>query len=222
MKVEAVLFDLDGTLLNTLGDLTDSVNYAMERMGYPLHTEEEVRTYINNGARHLITAACPEGTKAGEIDTCLAVFQAYYREHLAVRTAPYPGIMELLAELKARGIRTAVVSNKFMTAVQSLSRHYFGELMDVAVGEQEAKGLRRKPWPDTVFEALRLLGVPGDRALYVGDTEVDLNTARNAGLPCLCVSWGFKPREALEQAGAKQIANSAQELFSMMEKMQND
>lgn len=220
MKIEAVLFDLDGTLLNTLGDLTDSVNYAMGYMGYPLHTEEEVRTYINNGARHLITAACPKGTPAPEIDACLAVFQAHYREHLAVRTVPYPGIMELLAELKSRGLRTAVVSNKFMTAVQDLSKRYFGELMDAAVGEQEANGLRRKPWPDTVFEALRLLGVPGDRALYVGDTEIDLKTARNAGLPCLCVSWGFKSREALEDAGAEQIADDTRELLSMMENMQ--
>ena len=222
MKFDAVLFDLDGTLLNTLEDLTDSTNYAMDQMGYPRHTLEEVRSYVNNGARRLVLGAAPEGTPPEEIDRCLAIFQAQYRDHMQEKTRPYPGILELLERLGARGVKVGVVSNKFDGAVKPLCKKYFGERVQVAVGEHEAEGVRRKPWPDTVFEALSSLGVKAERALYAGDSDVDIQTASNAGLPCLSVSWGFRSRASLIRAGATHIADSVEQFLEVMERMENE
>lgn len=222
MKFETILFDMDGTILDTLDDLTGSCNYAMRQMGYPEHTRDEVRTFINNGARRLVGAAMPANTTEADLDKTLEIFQAHYREHLAEKTQPYPGILELLDTLNQRGIVCAVVSNKFDVAVKKLSKQYFGDRLAVSVGEHEAEGIRRKPWPDTVFEALRILGKPTETALYVGDTDVDLATARNAGLPCLSVSWGFKSRSFLEDAGAVVIADCVEDFIPCMEKMENE
>lgn len=222
MKFHTILFDLDGTLLNTLEDLTDSTNYAMEQMGYPRHTLEEVRSFVNNGARKLILGACPPGTPEEKIDRCLGIFQAHYKTHLEVKTKPYPGILELLEQLQARGVKVGVVSNKFDGAVKPLCQRYFGQRIGVAVGEHEAEGVRRKPWPDTVFEALKALNAPAEGALYVGDSDVDILTARNAGLPCLSVSWGFRPRESLVAAGAKYIADRVEDFLPVMERMEDE
>ena len=222
MKFDAVLFDLDGTLLNTLEDLTDSTNYAMDQMGYPRHTLEEVRSYVNNGARRLVLGAAPAGTCQQDIDRCLAIFQAQYRTHMQVKTRPYPGILQMLDRLGERGVKVGVVSNKFDGAVKPLCKKYFGSRVQVAVGEHEAEGVRRKPWPDTVFEALRVLGVAAERAVYVGDSDVDIQTARNASLPCLSVSWGFRTRESLVRAGATHIADSADQLLDVIERMENE
>lgn len=222
MKFEAVLFDLDGTLLNTLEDLTDSTNYAMDQMGYPRHTLAEVRSFINNGARRLVVGACPPGTPEDKIDRCLAIFQQHYRGHMQEKTRPYPGILALLDQLNAQGVKVGVVSNKFDGAVKALCQKYFGHRVQVAVGEHEAEGVRRKPWPDTVFEALKALNVPVSGALYAGDSDVDILTARNAGLPCLSVSWGFRPRESLVQAGSRHIADSVEDFFTVMKEIEDE
>lgn len=210
MAFDAVLFDLDGTLLNTLEDLTDSANFAMDAMGYPRHTLAEICSYINNGARRLILGASPEGTPAAEIDRCLQIFQTHYKGNLDNKTRPYPGILDALARLKALGVLSAVVSNKFDGAVKPLCAKYFGDLVCAAIGEDEAHGVRRKPAPDSVFAAMRALGAKN--ALYVGDTSVDIETAKNAFLPCLAVSWGFRPRESLVEAGALHIVDRVEDL----------
>ncbi|MDO4548293.1 MAG: HAD-IA family hydrolase [Clostridia bacterium] len=219
MKYKYVLFDMDGTLLNTLDDLTDSCNAAMKYMGFKEHTPDEVKSFINNGARRLVTAAVPEGTDEAAIDKTLEFFVRHYRSNVANKTKPYPGITQLLAAIKARGMRMAVVSNKFDTAVKYLNEKFFSGLIDVAVGERESEGIRKKPHPDTVFEALRLLDAKACDCLYSGDSDVDIQTSKNAGVDCLAVSWGFRSRESLEAAGARFIADSPEDFLNVMDKM---
>ncbi|MEG0934672.1 MAG: HAD hydrolase-like protein [Clostridia bacterium] len=213
MKFGAILFDLDGTLLNTLEDLADSVNAAMAYGGYPPHTMDEVKSYVNNGARRLIERACPAGTQGAAIDACLGYFEAHYKQNMNNKTRPYPGVLAMLQQLKAMHVKCAVVSNKFDGAVKPLCARYFGDLVDAAIGEHEQDGIRRKPWPDTVFEALRVLQVDASQALYVGDSNVDVETARNAGLACLAVTWGFRSRESLVEAGATHFADRVDQLI---------
>lgn len=214
MRYDAVLFDLDGTLLNTIEDLTDSCNAAMDEMGYPRHSVAAVTSFVNNGARALIARACPEGTSEADEARCLTIFQAHYRGNLDHKTRPYDGIAALLTELHARGVKNGVVSNKFDGAVKPICQKYFGALIDAAVGERP--GVSKKPAPDSVFAALGALGVPADRALYVGDTGVDIETARNAGLPCISVTWGYRPREELIAAGATRLADDAAALLRLI------
>ena len=213
MPFDALLFDLDGTLLNTLDDLADSCNYALAQMGYPRHSALQVRDFINNGARRLIERACPANTADAQIDRCLSIFQAHYKTNLDNKTKPYEGVLDMLAGLRARGVKIGVVSNKFDGAVKPLCRRYFEELVDVAIGECESHGIRRKPAPDSVFAALAALSVDRARALYVGDSNVDIETARNAQLPCLSVSWGFRPKESLIEPGATRIVDTVDALI---------
>lgn len=210
----AVIFDLDGTLLDTLQDLCDSTNYALALHGLPPRSLEEVRRFVGNGVGLLIRRAVPAGTDPALEARCLANFRAHYLHNMEHRTAPYPGIPELLDGLKQAGIKLAVVSNKFDGAVKGLCRAYFGGQVDVAIGE--FPGVARKPAPDTVFRALEELGARPAGAVYVGDSEVDIETARNAGLPCLSVGWGFRDADFLRQQGAELILPSPAALLDLL------
>lgn len=206
------IFDLDGTLLNTLDDLAASVNYALRTHGMPERTLDEVRSFVGNGVRLLMERAIPEGSANPRFEETFATFRAYYMEHSLDTTRPYDGIPEMIHTLKQRGCRLAVVSNKFYAATQELIRHFFPEIT-VAIGEHEAEGIRKKPAPDTVFEALRQLGVGKEKAVYVGDSDVDLQTACNSGLPCISVLWGFRDHDFLLAHGATTFISHPEELL---------
>jgi phosphoglycolate phosphatase len=207
------IFDLDGTLLNTLDDLAASVNYALRTHGMPERTLDEVRSFVGNGVRLLMERAIPEGTDNPRFEETFATFRQYYMDHSLDKTRPYEGIPEMIHALKQRGCRLAVVSNKFYAATQELIRHFFPEIT-VAIGEHESEGIRKKPAPDTVFEALRQLGVAKENAVYVGDSDVDLQTAHNSGLPCISVLWGFRDRDFLLAHGATTFISQPKELLS--------
>lgn len=197
------IFDLDGTLLDTLSDLAAAVNYALRTHGMPEYSIDDVRRFVGNGVRKLMERAIPDGAANPQFDETFATFRQYYMAHSLDTTRPYEGIPEALAALKARGCRLAVVSNKMMAATQELCQHFFPDTIEVAIGENEAEGIRKKPAPDTVFAALKALGVGKEGAVYVGDSDVDIETARNSGLPCISVLWGFRDRDFLIQHGAK-------------------
>ena len=215
------IFDLDGTLLDTLQDLADSVNHALQQYGMPTHTMDDVRRFVGNGVRLLMERAVPDGAKNPQFEAVFDSFRQYYMQHSLDTTRPYDGIPELIHELKARGCRIAVVSNKMMAATQELVRHFFPEI-EVAIGEHEAAGICKKPAPDTVYEALRQLGCtvvggfPADtRAVYIGDSDVDLQTARNSGLPCISVLWGFRDRDFLVAHGATTFAEHPLDILKL-------
>ena len=207
------IFDLDGTLLDTLNDLYQSVNYAMNECGFPLHTLEDVRCFVGNGVRMLMIRAIPDGDKNPRFEEAFDIFQKHYLQHSLDTTRPYPGIEEMLSQLKKRGKRLAVVSNKLDVATKELISHFFGNLIDVAIGENESAGVRKKPAPDTVDEALRQLGVGKEGAVYVGDSDVDLQTAVNSKLPCISVLWGFRDRDFLNVHGASVYAETPEEIL---------
>ena len=214
MSYKAVLFDIDGTLLDTLEDLCDSTNHALAQMGYPLRGIEEIRRFIGNGAEKQIRRAVPEGTSEGKIMETLAAFRAYYQDHCQIKTKVYDGLLDVLSELKEKGVKMAVVSNKPDAAVKKLSREYFGDRLDYAIGPSD--GVRCKPYPDMAEEALKALGVEKKDAVFVGDSEVDVQTGLNAGLDVIAVSWGFRSREVVIEAGAKMIADDASELEKLI------
>lgn len=215
---KAALFDLDGTLLNTLDDLADSVNVILRRHGFPLRTAREIRSFLGNGADALLRASLPEHVDGETFSLCLAEYKAYYQSHMEDKTMPYDGIPELLDSLRAAGIKTAVASNKFYTAVQGLCEKYFPGKVDAAVGECQTEKLqiRRKPSPDMLSMAAEQLGVSLADCVYIGDSEVDIETAKNAGIACICVSWGFRDKAALLDAGAGTIADSPRELMEKL------
>jgi phosphoglycolate phosphatase len=213
-KYDTVIFDLDGTLLNTLEDLTDSVNYALSKYGLPCRTAEEVRSFVGNGVGNLIRLSVHDGIDSPHFESCLSDFRSHYSENLQNKTGAYEGIMELLEQLSREGYRLAIVSNKYDKAVKSLSRTYFGEYIKVAIGESE--GVERKPAPDTVLKALEELGAAAEKAVYVGDSEVDAQTARNSGMVFVGVTWGFRDREVLEQEGAARIIDRPMELLDIL------
>lgn len=197
-RYDAVVFDLDGTLLNTLDDLAAAVNAALENAGLPKRTREEVRRFVGNGVVKLSQRVVPDGTCEEEREKVLQFFKVYYSEHARDLTRPYPGILEMLDKLRESGIRMAIVSNKFQSATEELSAYYFGDRIMVAAGENEAEGIRKKPAPDMVFSALEKLGSDLDHSIYIGDSEVDAQTAAAAGMDCMLVSWGFRERALLE------------------------
>ena len=213
MSYQTYIFDLDGTLLDTLGDLAASVNYAMRTHGMPEHSVDEVCRFVGNGVRRLMERAVPGGAAHPAFEAAFATFRRHYMEHSLDTTRPYEGITEMLQELKRRGRHTAVVSNKFDAATKELCRHFFPDTIDVAVGEHEAEGIRKKPAPDTVLQALSQLGVGQEGAVYVGDSDVDIQTARNSGLPCISVLWGFRDREFLLAHGAETFVSQPSELL---------
>lgn len=214
MKKTSLIFDLDGTLLDTIGDLTDSTNYALEKFGFPQRTTEEVRSFVGNGLKMLISRSLPSGTDDVTIEGVLRQMKMHYTENYHNKTVPYSGIPELLARLHEDGYPMAIVSNKADSVVSLLRTLYFDGLIPVAVGETEQ--ISRKPAPDMVWEGLRRLGTQRDSAVYIGDSEVDIRTADNAGLPCLSVSWGFRTAQQLQAAGARQIVHSPQELYTVI------
>jgi len=207
------IFDLDGTLLDTLGDLAAAVNYALRKHGMPERSIDEVRRFVGNGVRKLMQRAVPEGEENPQFEETFATFRQYYLDHSLDTTHPYDGVPELLKELRSRGCRTAVVSNKFDAATKELCRHFFADTIEVAIGEHEAEGIRKKPAPDTVEEALRQLGEVKEKAVYVGDSDVDILTARNSGLPCISVLWGFRDRNFLQAHGATTFVSSPLQLL---------
>ncbi len=211
MTVKAILFDLDGTLLDTLDDLKDSVNHMLGAFGYPQRSREYVREAVGNGVRNLIVRSLPEGEGAKRVDECLNAFRAHYSKNLDNKTAPYPGVTDMLLELKEKGIRAGVVSNKYDGAVVALCKKHFGDLVQVAIGERP--GLGRKPEPDSALLAMELLGASPEHTVYVGDSDVDVETARNAGLKCVAVSWGFRPRESLMAADPDIIVDEVSALL---------
>ena len=207
------IFDLDGTLLDTITDLAASCNYALRTHGMPEHSVDDVRRFVGNGVRKLMERAIPHGAENPDFEATFATFREHYMHHSLDTTQPYPGIPETLEELKARGCRLAVVSNKMMAATVELCHHFFPNTIEVAIGEHEAEGIRKKPAPDTVFAALRELGVEKDGAVSVGDSDVDVQTAVNSGLPCISVLWGFRDRDFLMQHGAKTFISAPSELL---------
>lgn len=213
-QTEAVIFDLDGTLLNTLDDLTDAVNWTLEKYGQPKRSLEEVRSFVGNGLRNLMQQAVPNGEKNPMFDSLFEFFREYYKTHCNRKTAPYEGILELMKELKRRGIKMAIVSNKIDSGVKELNEIHFAEYVEVALGERE--GIRRKPSPDSVNEAIRILNVDKAHAVYVGDSDVDIRTARNAEIRCISVSWGFRDAVFLMEHGAGIIIDRPQELLEYL------
>ena len=217
MKYQALIFDLDGTLLDTLDDLADSVNAVLHMYGYPQKTRDEVCAAVGNGIVKLIERVIPEGRENPSFDRVLADFKQYYGAHCEDKTAPYAGIPELLAQLQNVGVKMAIVSNKADFAVKTLAKAWFPNTIPVAIGENEAAGIRKKPAPDTVDLALRELGVTREQAAYVGDSEVDVLTARNCEMPCLSVTWGFRSRELFIESGADILIDTPQALWDAIQ-----
>ena len=199
-----IIFDLDGTLLNTLEDLTDSVNYVMALHKLPTYTLDQVRAMVGNGIYVLMERAIPGGRSFSAYDTCIAEF---------------PGVLSLLKQLSQEGFGLAVVSNKFDAAVKALCRDYFGDLIPVAIGEHEVCGIAKKPAPDTVLEAMRQLDAAPASCIYVGDSDVDIETARNSGIPCISVTWGFRDSSFLLEHGAAVLANDTLELYHKIKEL---
>jgi phosphoglycolate phosphatase len=238
MRYKAALFDMDGTVLDTLSDLTDAINYSLGKMGYRHdYSDKDGALFVGSGILVAFkrALALEHGTDRDKLlfigteserlipgiqdytDEAIKlkeIFGSFYAEHCDIKTAPYPGITGLLRALRASGIRTAVVSNKLDNAVQKISPLYFPGLFDVSLGE--TNGILRKPAPDMADEALRRLGIQKEAAVYIGDSEIDIQTAENSGLDCISVSWGFRDKAFLISHGAKAIADSAQELQEML------
>ena len=208
---KAFVFDLDGTLLDTLDDLTDAVNAAMQAVGLPLRTKAEVCSFVGNGIAKLIERAVGEHTEKAQ--EALAFFKEYYALHCADKTQPYEGILPLLQALKDRGLKTAVVSNKADFAVKALAKQYFEGLLAEAVGENESAGIRKKPAPDSLLAVMARLGVTAQETLYIGDSEVDIQTAKNAGVACACVTWGFRDKAFLQANGGRFFVGKPKELL---------
>lgn len=214
-RYDTVIFDLDGTLLNTLEDLADAVNAVMRANAYPERTLDEVRRFVGNGIRRLMEQAVPEGVCGETFECVFEEFRTYYTEHCQIKTRAYDGVMELLAVLKEKGYAMAIVSNKNHAAVCELNEIYFKEDIQVAIGQKD--GIRKKPAPDTVFQALKELGVSGERAVYVGDSEVDFMTAENSCMDCVLVSWGFRTKEELADCTPKAMIDRPEELLAVLE-----
>lgn len=211
----AVIFDLDGTLLNTLGDLRAATNHALEVRGLPPHSMEEIRQFIGNGIRLLIRRAMPEGTPEAEIDAALDDFKAYYAAHIHDRTVPYDGIPQLLTALRKRGIQVAVLSNKIDSASQQLIEYFFPEKTDVVFGEHV--GVPRKPDPTSCRMVMQQLGVQPEQVLYVGDSGTDMQTAKNAGLYAVGVTWGFRSKEVLLENGADVLVHRPEQILQILD-----
>lgn len=214
MKFEAIVFDLDGTLTDTLTDLKNSVNFALGEMNFPERSLDEVRQFVGNGVRRLIYLSVPENTPDEISEQCLSIFKEHYKSNSLVETKPYDGIVPMLESLKNKGIKTAVVTNKMQEAAVDIVEKFFSGLIDEAIGQVD--GIAQKPQPDGVYAALKKLEVTKDKAVYVGDSDVDCKTAHNAGIPCIGVSWGFRGRKVLAENGADYIIDSPSELLELI------
>lgn len=214
MRYKAVLFDMDGTVMNTIEDLNDSVNASLQAFGLPQITLADTMRFVGNGARRLMEQAVPAGTDPDRFETILEYYVNYYQKHCLIKTGPYPGIPELMRSLQAAGLRQVIISNKPDAAAREIADRYFPDFAEFVIGEKD--GLRRKPWPDMIFAAIERLGVPREECVYAGDSEVDIDTARNAGIDCISVLWGFRERKVLEAAGAMAFARTPEELCGLL------
>ena len=208
------IFDLDGTLLDTLGDLCASVNFALRKFGFPERTIDEVRSFIGNGVVKLMERSTPDDIDSNTQQKCLDTFRKYYLQHMADTTAPYANVTTLLSDLRKKGVKIAVVSNKLHPAVEDLCESYFPGLIDKAVGVSVEE--ERKPSPINVIKTMELYEADADNCIYIGDSEVDVQTAHNAGIKCIGITWGFRDRECLEANGCDFIADTADEVFSLI------
>lgn len=213
MDKKAILFDMDGTLVDTIDDLTSALNFTMGYFGYPLKTKAEVIGYVGNGLTTLVNLGLPEGQK-DKTELALKIFKAYYKDHLVDKTAPYAGIVALVNTLKQKNYRLAVVSNKVQNALDELIHKFFGDNFDFVIGQRA--DIKQKPAPDSVYLALNALKISKDEAIYIGDSDVDLMTAKNAGIDCVSCSWGFKTRVQLLSYGAKTIIDKPCELLDLL------
>ncbi len=214
-ETKAVIFDLDGTLTDTLADLANSTNFALRRMGMPMRTVDEVRQFVGNGVGKLIERAVPEGTDSEATARCLSVFRGHYVEHCMDHTRLYPGVEEMLDTLHAQGYRIAIVSNKLQAGVDELFERFFrGGTVDLAIGERE--GVRRKPAPDMLRLVLSALKADAGEAVYVGDSDVDIETARNTGVECISVLWGFRDEDFLKAHGATSLAAAPEDVVRLV------
>ena len=207
---DTLIFDLDGTLLNTLEDLMDSVNFALSQFSYPQRTLDEIKNFVGNGVEMLIARAIPQGRDNPNFDSCLGIFKEHYANNMENKTAPYDGIMDMLASLKEKGFKMAIVSNKFDVAVKALADKFFCGFMDCALGESPQTG--KKPDPEIVYKAISDMSSNKSNAFYIGDSEVDCKTAQNASVDLIAVSWGFRSPQVLRENGAKIIINTPAEL----------
>ena len=212
---DIVIFDMDGTLLNTLEDLADSVNYAIGTFGFGPRDLDDVRRFLGNGAEVLVKNCIDGRLEKDDEEKCINIFKEYYRSHMDIKTKPYDGVMDTVRILLDRGFNIAIVSNKFDAAVKGLNADYFEGLFPVAIGESE--NVSKKPSPDCVNKALKELNSDFSRAIYVGDSEVDIMTARNSGLPCVSVTWGFRNEEFLKEIGTDYIIHDPKQLLDVID-----
>lgn len=215
MKYNTLIFDLDGTLLNTLDDIADSVNIMLGREGYPPRTREDIREFIGNGAKNLVRKALPDDVSEEEVTRCLSVYRKIYLDNMFQKTGPYDGIEETLKKLKHLGVKIGVVSNKPNDATKEMCKFYFGGILDAVIGDNPDR--KKKPAPDNIFEVLRLLGSDKATTLYIGDSDVDMETAKNAGLDCAGVTWGYRSEETLTDHGADYIIDEPEQLIRLIE-----
>lgn len=213
--IKFIIFDMDGTLLDSLTDLQNTLNYCFRKVGFPERNYQEVRSFVGNGLRTLIERAVPQETTDEKIDEILEDFKQHYMIHCMDFTAPYEGIMDMLAKLKENGYKMAIVSNKADEALKHLSKRFFGDYIDVAIGERA--GMNKKPAPDLVYLAMEELGANKKNTVYVGDSEVDYQTAVNSELSCISVLWGFRDKELLKNYGADCFANLPEEVVKVLE-----
>lgn len=216
MKYDLIIFDMDGTILNTLEDLKNSLNYVLQQAGYQIRTLEEVRTFVGNGIRKTIERALPSDIEEEKVDELFSLFMDYYAIHNTDNTKPYNGVIELLKELKHLGYKTAVVSNKQNSAVKSLCKKFFTGLFDVEIGEKE--NIAKKPEPDEVNEVLKILNIDRTKSIYIGDSEVDIQTAQNSKMKSIIVDWGFRDRKFLYEHGAEVIVSNPSEILDIINK----
>ncbi len=216
-RINTVIFDMDGTVLYTLDDLKTATNVILRQYGYPERSLDEVRQFVGNGIRKTIERAVPADVAENQelIDLMFTDFQKYYDVHCLDETRPYDGILELMDTLKAKGYKMAIVSNKVDTAVKELNQHFFGDRVPVAIGEKP--GVKKKPAPDTVFAALEELGSTKEESVYIGDSDVDFNTALNSDMPCISVLWGFRDRDFLERMGASTFAQKPEDILGLLQ-----
>ena len=213
--ITTIVFDMDGTVLNTLDDLTVSMNYVLEKFGYPGHTVEEYRLFFGNGVKEAFRLALPEDVPSEIIDDMLPIYKEHYDAHCLDKTRPYDGVVEVMKELKQKGYKLAIVSNKIDSAVKELNQRFFADAVGIAIGEKP--GVNRKPAPDMVEAALKELGSTKEEAVYVGDSEVDFMTAKNSKLPCISVLWGFRDKEYLIEQGAYCFAENPEDIISILQ-----
>ncbi len=214
--INTVIFDLDGTLLNSLGDLHACFNYAITQFGYPERTLDEIKSFVGNGITKAIERALPYEVEKEELNKIVLLFKDYYKEHMTELTLPYDGIISMLAELRQKGYKLAIVSNKFDDAVKGLCKQYFNEYIEAAIGE--GYGIEKKPNPIGIYKAIKELNSSIKNAIYVGDSDVDIQTAKNAGIPCISVLWGYRDKDFLLKNGAELFADSPSDIIKIIEK----